>query len=148
MKATASLDASQLARLSPFIRSELRKLALTGAVSAAAALRQVFIQLCGTECSRRDEVRFMLFAAPIARRIAIEIAGRSERIGDSDISTTDLQEWLTWLDTFDPMCARMIDLHYFAGLSTKETARALAMPPQAVIRDLRFAKAWLHARLA
>jgi DNA-directed RNA polymerase specialized sigma24 family protein len=148
MKATASLDAAQLARLSPFIRSELRKLALTGAVSAAAALRQVFIQLFGTECSRRDEVRFMLFAAPIARRIAIEIAGRSERIGDSDISTTDLQEWLTWLDTFDPMCARMIDLHYFAGLSTKETARALAMPPQAVIRDLRFAKAWLHTRLA
>jgi DNA-directed RNA polymerase specialized sigma24 family protein len=147
MKATASLDASQFARLSPFIRSELRKLALTGAVSAAAALRQVFIQLFGSECSRRDEARFMLFAAPIARRIAIEIAPRSERIGDSDVSTTDLQEWLTWLDTFDPMCARMIDLHYFAGLSTKETARALDMPPQAVIRDLRFAKAWLHTKV-
>jgi len=147
MKATATLDATQFARLSPFIRSELRKLALTGAVSAAAALKQVFIQLFGTECSRRDEVRFMLFAAPIARRIAIDIAGHRERIGDSDVSTTDLQEWLTWLDTFDPMCARMIDLHYFAGLSTKETARALDMPPQAVIRDLRFAKAWLHSKL-
>jgi RNA polymerase sigma factor (sigma-70 family) len=147
MKPPASLDATQFARLSPYIRNELRRLAQTGAVSAAAALRQVFIELFGTGCSRRDQMRFMLFAAPIARRIAIDLAGRAERIGDTDISASDLQEWLLWLETFDPLCARMIDLHYFAGLSTKETAQALEMSPQAVIRDLRFAKAWLQSKL-
>ena len=45
------------------------------------------------------------------------------------------------------MCARMIDLHYFAGLSTKQTAAALRLSPRLVIRDLRFAKAWLQSRL-
>jgi DNA-directed RNA polymerase specialized sigma24 family protein len=45
------------------------------------------------------------------------------------------------------MCAAMIDLHYFAGLTTKQTAAALSLPPQTVIRDLRFAKAWLQTKL-
>ena len=41
----------------------------------------------------------------------------------------------------------MIDLHYFAGLSTKQTAAALRLAPEVVIRDLRFAKAWLQTKL-
>jgi DNA-directed RNA polymerase specialized sigma24 family protein len=90
---------------------------------------------------------FLLFAAPIARRIAIERANTDDRIGNTHISVADLKMWLFWLDTMDPLCARMIDLHYFAGLSFKETAEVLDLPPQAIIRDLRFAKAWLMLRL-
>ena len=126
VKPPPSLDATHFARLSPFVRSELRRLTCTGALSAPAALHQVFIELFGAGRTRRDQVRFMLFAAPIARRIAIDLAGMADRIGDTDISVADLQEWLLWLDTFDPLCARMIDLHYFAGLSTRETAQRVA----------------------
>jgi RNA polymerase sigma factor (sigma-70 family) len=147
VKPPPSLDATQFARLSPFVRDELRRLTRTGALSGAAALHQIFLELFGAGRTRHDHVRFMLFAAPIARRIAIDVAGTAERIGDTDVRAADLQEWLLWLDAFDPLCARMIDLHYFAGLSTKETAQALHMSPEAVIRDLRFAKAWLQSKL-
>jgi hypothetical protein len=40
----------------------------------------------------------------------------------------------------------MIDLHYFVGLSPRSTADALGVSTELVIRDLRFAKAWLMAR--
>ena len=97
--------------------------------------------------AQHDETRFLIFAAPIARKIAIGLANRGDRIGDSEVKVQDLVEWLGWLDRFDPMCATMIDLHYFAGLTTKQTAAALRLAPEVVIRDLRFAKAWLQTKL-
>jgi DNA-directed RNA polymerase specialized sigma24 family protein len=83
----------------------------------------------------------------LARKIAIELASDHDRIGSSEISIADLKVWLWWLDDKDPQCARMVDLHYFAGLSFKETGAALGLPTAAVIRELRFAKAWLKLRL-
>ena len=123
--------------LRPRIARELLQLATAGSLPAGAALKRVCRQLFGADCSPRDETRFLIFAAPIARKIAIGLANRGDRIGDSEVKVQDLVEWLGWLDRFDPMCAAMIDLHYFAGLTTKQTAAALRLPPQAVIRDLR-----------
>ena len=134
-------------RLRPRIARELLHLATVGSLTTGVALRQVCRQLFGADCSPRDETRFLIFAAPIARKIAIGLANRGDRIGTSEVSVQDLVEWLGWLDRFDPMCAAMIDLHYFAGLSTKQTAAALRLAPEVVIRDLRFAKAWLQTKL-
>lgn len=142
-----TVDAVNWGKLRPQVVVELKRLVTSGAVPAPAALRQVFVQLCGAGCSRQDEVRFLMFAAPIARKLTIGFANASDRVGESDVRFSDLREWLGWLDMFDPMCARMIDLHYFAGLSTKETAAALDLPLQTVIRELRFAKAWLQTKL-
>jgi hypothetical protein len=134
-------------QLRPRIARELLQLASAGSLPTGAALKRVCQQLFGADCTPRDETRFLIFAAPIARKIAIGLANRGDRIGDSDIKVQDLIEWLGWLDRFDPMCAAMIDLHYFAGLSTKQTAAALRLPAATVIRDLRFAKAWLQTKL-
>jgi hypothetical protein len=103
--------------------------------------------LFGEDCSAQDETRFLIFAAPIARKFAIGLANRGDRIGESEVKVQDLVEWLGWLDRFDPMCAAMIDLHYFAGLTAKQTAAALRVSPEVVVRDLRFAKAWLQTKL-
>jgi hypothetical protein len=134
-------------RLRPLIARELLQLANAGSLPAGAALKRVCRKLFGADCSPEAETRFLIFAAPIARKIAIGLANRNDRIGDSDIKVQDLVEWLGWLDRFDPMCAAMIDLHYFAGLTTKQTAAALRLAPDVVIRDLRFAKAWLQTKL-
>ena len=134
-------------RLRPRIARALLQLANAGSLPTGAALKRVCHNLFGPDCSPRDETRFLIFAAPIARKIAIGLADRGDRIGDSDIKVQDLVEWLGWLDRFDPMCATMIDLHYFAGLTTKQTAAALRLAPEVVIRDLRFAKAWLQTKL-
>lgn len=149
MDATAPqpIDTATLVPLAPFVRRELIRLATSGAMSAEASLKHVFNELFGPGRSRQDEIRFMVYAAPLARRIAIELANASDRVADSEVSVQDVREWLGWLDMYDPLCARMIDLHYFAKLTTKETAFALNLPIQAIIRDLRFAKAWLKTKL-
>ena len=134
-------------RLRPRIAKELLQLAHAGSLPTGASLKRVCHLLFGPDCSPRDETRFLIFAAPIARKIAIGLANRGDRVGDSDVKVQDLVEWLGWLDRFDPMCAAMIDLHYFAGLTTKQTAAALRLPAATVIRDLRFAKAWLQTKL-
>ena len=138
---------SEWLRLRPLIARELLQLAKAGSLPAGAALRRVCRKLFGADCSPRDETRFLIFAAPIARKIAIGLADRGDRIGESEVKVQDLVEWLGWLDRFDPMCAAMIDLHYFAGLTTKQTAAALRVAPEVVVRDLRFAKAWLQTKL-
>ena len=141
------VDYSAWMRLRPRIARELLHLASAGSLPTGAALKHVCRHLFGTECTARDETRFLIFAAPIARKIAIGMANRGDRVGDSEVKVQDLIEWLGWLDRFDPMCAAMIDLHYFAGLTTKQTAAALSLAPEVVIRDLRFAKAWLQTKL-
>lgn len=147
MTPTEPLDAKKFARLAPAIRAELLKRIHAGALSVGDSLQQVFVAFFGPDRTRQEQISFLLFASPLARKIAIELANASDRVGSTDISVADLKLWLCWLETMDPLCARMIDLHYFAGLSFKETAAALDLPPQAVIRDLRFAKAWLKVRL-
>jgi len=141
------VDYSSWMQLRPRITRELLQLAKAGSLPTGAALKRVCCLLFGPDCSPRDQTRFLIFAAPIARKIAIGLANRGDRIGDSDVKVQDLVEWLGWLDRFDPMCATMIDLHYFAGLTTKQTAEALRLTPEVVIRDLRFAKAWLQTKL-
>jgi ECF sigma factor len=140
-------DYSGWLKLRPTIARELLQLASAGSLPSGAALRRVCKKLFGEDCSADDQTRFLIFAAPIARKIAIGLANRGDRIGDSDVKVQDLVEWLGWLDRFDPMSAAMIDLHYFAGLSAKQTAAALRVSPEVVVRDLRFAKAWLQTKL-
>ena len=145
---TELLDAKKFACLAPAVRAELQKRVRAGVLSVGDSLQQVFVEMFGAGRSRNEQIRFYLFAAPMARKIAIELANDGDHIGSTDISVSDLKMWLWWLDSMDPLCARMIDLHYFAGLSFKETAAALRLPPEAVIRELRFAKAWLQLRLS
>src|SRR5688572_7350812 len=112
-----TVDAVNWGKLRPKVVVELKRRVESGSMPASAALRQVFVELFGAERSREDEVRFLMFAAPIARKLTIGLANASDRVGESEVSFSDLREWLGWLDMFDPLCARMIDLHYFAGMS-------------------------------
>lgn len=59
----------------------------------------------------------------------------------------DLDEALTSLGKFYDRKAKVVELRYFGGFSVEETARALAISKETVMRDWRFAKAWLLKRL-
>jgi DNA-directed RNA polymerase specialized sigma24 family protein len=146
-KTTEPLDPKQFAHLGPTIRDALLERVQAGVLPVGESLHQVFADLFGSERTRQEWYLFLLLAAPMARKIAIERANSGDRIGNTHISVADLKMWLWWLDTMDPLSASMIDLHYFAGLSFKETAAVLDLPPQSVLRDVRFAKAWLMLRL-
>ena len=81
-------------QLRPRITQELLHLASAGSLPAGAALKRVCRKLFGVDCSAEDETRFLLFAAPIARKIAIGLANRNDRVGDSEVKVQDLVEWL------------------------------------------------------
>jgi|HigsolmetaAR201D_1030396.scaffolds.fasta_scaffold01242_17 DNA-directed RNA polymerase specialized sigma24 family protein len=146
-----ALDPSELARREPEIEAELRDVVARrwqgDERPVALALSDTFAKLFGKEHSRRERADFFLFVAPRIRRLTIE-AGRAGRAtGTLNLRAVDLDQWLARLETVDPECVRMIELHYFAGLSTRETAAVLGYPSYSVIRELRFAKAWLQARV-
>jgi RNA polymerase sigma factor (sigma-70 family) len=51
------------------------------------------------------------------------------------------------LSSFDARKARVIELHYFGGLTYDETAQALGVSAATVDRELRLAKVWLYRQL-
>jgi RNA polymerase sigma factor (sigma-70 family) len=48
----------------------------------------------------------------------------------------------------DPRKARVVELRFFGGLSVEETAEVLAVSPETVMRDWKFARSWLQAELS
>ena len=58
-----------------------------------------------------------------------------------------LDDALENLTRIDPRRAKVIELRFFGGLSVEETAEALQVSPQTVMRDWRLARAWLAREL-
>jgi RNA polymerase sigma factor (sigma-70 family) len=52
------------------------------------------------------------------------------------------------LAKLDERKARVIELHYFAGLTREEIGELLAIHPNTVSRDLRLGQAWIHRALS
>jgi RNA polymerase sigma factor (TIGR02999 family) len=63
--------------------------------------------------------------------------------GELDWSLVELDEALNALTAADERKGRVVELRFFGGLSTDETAEALEVSPQTVQRDWRLSKAWL-----
>ena len=58
-----------------------------------------------------------------------------------------LDDALEELARLDPRRARVIELRFFGGLTVDETAAALNLSAQSVMRDWRLARAWLAREL-
>ena len=54
-----------------------------------------------------------------------------------------LDDALQALAHVDARKSQVVELRYFGGLSVEETAEALQVSPETVMRDWRLAKAWL-----
>jgi RNA polymerase sigma factor (TIGR02999 family) len=115
----------------------------------------------------QDRAQFFAVAATVMRRLLVDYArqhGAAKRgawfhtvsleDGDEvsltsapDIDIIALNDALLELTTVDAQRARMIELRFFAGLTTEETAEALGVSSATVTRGWRLARAWLHRRL-
>ncbi|HEY0941584.1 MAG TPA: ECF-type sigma factor [Steroidobacter sp.] len=140
----SSLAGRALASLPIPSREDLCRQATAGA--SRAALEALFEKRFG-EQPDVERTRFLFFAAPMLRRLVIRAADPKEVVAGTEISFADVKSWLDWLDSMDPLCARMIDLRYFGGLTVKETAKLLDLPPAAILRELRFARSWLRLKI-
>jgi DNA-directed RNA polymerase specialized sigma24 family protein len=58
-----------------------------------------------------------------------------------------LDEAMTRLAAVDARKCQVVELRYFGGLSVEETARALHVSPETVMRDWKVAKLWLLREL-
>jgi RNA polymerase sigma factor (sigma-70 family) len=58
-----------------------------------------------------------------------------------------LDEALKRLSEFDQRQARILELHFFAGLSFEEIAEELGMSARTIKRDWSMARAWLSNQL-
>lgn len=62
--------------------------------------------------------------------------------------TIELDEALRRLESRDPRAARLVSLHYFAGLSFPEIAALTGVATRTLNRDWRFARAFLYEHLS
>lgn len=142
------LAARVLASLSTSTREELCEHAADCSSRLRATLETLFVNRFGGHHPGFERLRFLFFVAPLVRRLVIGSANLNSRVRGTEVTFADVKAWLAWLDAMDPLCARMIDLRYFAGVSVKETARLLDLRPDAVVRELRFARAWLNIKVS
>ena len=67
---------------------------------------------------------------------------------DRDREIVAIDDALQQLAELDSRKANVNELRFFGGLSVEETAEALNLSPQSVMRDWKLAKAWLNRELS
>jgi len=113
-----------------------------------------------------DRAHFFRFAATVMRRILTDHARAAETgkrgsglphvpldrevpwINLNSADVLDLNRALDELEAVDSRKVRLVELRYFLGCTTAESADLLGISPATADRDLTFAKTWLYSKLA
>ena len=136
-------------------------------LNTTALVHEAYLKLAGLrQLQLHDRAHFMAMASRVMRRLLVDHArarNAGKRGGElphtelaDDIGMTDenasrvadLNEALEELEAVDGRVGRVLEQHYFGGLTLKETAEALGVSLATVKRDLQYARAWLAARFA
>jgi len=167
-------DEEALNQLLPLVYEELHRLA--GAylrrerrehtLQPTALVNEAYLKLIDQHSIRwQNRSQFYGVAAQLMRRILVDHARahRAEKrgggvrllpldegaaaVGERAVELVALDDALVTLAKIDPRKARIIELHYFAGLSVAETAEVLDRSISTVVLEARLARAWLVAAL-
>ena len=68
-------------------------------------------------------------------------------VDDRAADLVAIHDALKTLEDVDQRKSRVVELRFFGGLSVKETAEVLDVSPETVMRDWKFAKAWLSREM-
>jgi RNA polymerase sigma factor (TIGR02999 family) len=164
-----------LEKLTPLVYAELRRIAgryMAGernghTLQASALVNEAFLKLVDVRRIHwQNRAHFFAMSAQLMRRILVDWARRKhfqKRGGDALKVTLDenvispsdrpldlvaLDDALKTLAEANPRVSQVVELRYFGGLTENETAEALRISPDTVLRDWKFAKAWLHRELS
>ena len=167
-------DASALDMLVPIVESELRRIARRHmarerpghTLQTTALVNEAYLRLIDQKRVRwQNRAHFFAIAAQAMRRILISMARArcAEKRGgpatpvsieeagevavDRAAGLVALDDALQALAELDPRRARVVELRYFGGLSVEETAAALTVSQETVMRDWKRARAWLAIEL-
>lgn len=168
-------DIDAVDRLIPLVLDELRRLARLQlqrekpdhTLQPTALVNEAYIRLVGDQARDwQSRAHFIGVSASVMRRILIDYARRrhAQKRGAAASATGDMQEYpalsdpqteellslnmaLEKLEKMSPRQCRIVELRYFGGLSTEETAEVLNLSVITVKRDWLAAKAWLKGQL-
>jgi len=167
-------EPSAFAELLPLVYPHLR--AVAGAylrrernpdtLQATALVHELYLRLLNQKKAVGDDRRhFYAYAAKVMRMILIDharenqaqmLGGNLVRIPLSDDLSwvnidspelLDLNRALDALGAIDAYKAQLVELRYFLGCTTEETAALMQVSKATVNRDLRFIRSWLYRRI-
>jgi RNA polymerase sigma factor (TIGR02999 family) len=169
-------DPHAACNLLPLVYDELRRLAAAKLIhekpgqtlDATGLVHEAYLRLVGpaNEGGYEHRGHFFAAAAEAMRRILIDHARQKKSVKrgggrtraeiepdriDAPERSADLlalDEALTRLAAHDPRKAKLVELHYFAGLSLEQAGKALGVSPATADRDWAYARAWLHCELS
>lgn len=172
LRAWSDGDQRALARLTPIVYEELRRLARyymsgerTGhSLQTTALVNEAYLRLTDYKRMRwENRAHFFAVSAQLMRRILVDHARRHNRkrgAGVPHVSLEDtallrerdedlvvLDDALQALAQFDSRKAQVVELRFFGGLSVEETAEVLKISPITVMRDWSTARAWLYREM-
>ena len=174
LRAWSDGDQQALEQLLPLVDAELRRLARAcmyrerrdHTLQPTALIHEAFIRLAGAQNIRwQDRAHFFGICARLMRRVLVDYArargfqkrgARAEKVPLHEVSIpvpelpVDIVALDLALDALamkDERKSRVVELRFFAGLSTEETAEVLRVSPDTVKRDWRMAKLWLLRQL-
>ncbi len=175
LRAWGEGDVQALDRLAPIVYQELHRIArgymarerTDHTLQTTALVNEAYVRLVDArEVTWHDRAHFFAVCARAMRRILVDHArsrGYVKRGGgklrvqfdeafgmewSADSNLLELDEALDRLSALDPRKARVIEMRFFGGLSVEETAEALGISPETVMRDWKLARAWLYRELS
>jgi RNA polymerase sigma factor (TIGR02999 family) len=158
----------------PLVQAELRRIAarcMRGeraghTLQATALVNEAYVRLLDAKRVRwQDRAHFFAMSARLIRRVLVDHArarlykkrgGGARQVtlveahGGSDERPHDvlvLHDALDALGRVDERKAQVVELRFFGGLGVEETAHALGVSRETVMRDWKMAKAWLQREM-
>jgi RNA polymerase sigma factor (TIGR02999 family) len=175
LRASQDGDPQAASQLLPLVYDQLRSLAAHKlahenpgqTLQPTALVHEAYLRLVGTDNQPEWQGRghFFAAAAEAMRRILVENArrkhrqkrggGRTPQALEPDQVTAPevsedllaLDEALTSLAHLNPRAARVVQLRYFGGLTTKQAAEVLDISSRTADADWAYARAWLLAAI-
>lgn len=166
---------SALDELTPQVYGELKRVAARlfrgeragHTLQPTAVVNEAFMNLIDADVDYQDRAHFFSLAARMMRRILVDHAkaksaakrgGREQNEhytegvvaanSEPDREILALDAALDELATLDERRAKVLELHYFGGLSYEEMSEVLGVASATLSRDLRAARAWLKSQMS
>jgi RNA polymerase sigma factor (TIGR02999 family) len=130
---------------------------------------EIYLRLAGQRArAYRNRQHFLAISSHLARQVLIDHARRKSRDKrgggaisiplpdapcDSSALALDADELLALHDALlrlqeiSELSAKIVELRFFGGLNVDQTAAVLGVGRATVVRDWRWARAWLHRQL-
>lgn len=174
LQAWSQGDEAALQQLIPIVYEELRRVAQRHMASerpshtlqTTALIHEVYVRLVDVPSAPiRNRAHFFALCARLMRNVLVDFArsrqcqkrgGEAAHVAldealhvsaTADPDLVAIDEALARLAACDRRKGQVVELRFFGGLSVEETAIALDVSPETVMRDWKFAKSWLLREL-